>query len=196
MNKISAVYQIENIITGDKYVGSSKNVKNRWAAHKCISTWKECPNSPLYQDFQKYGLDKFRFQILAPVKPEHLKEVEQEFIEKIQPAYNDRNANGWDVERRKKYYQSEKYKEYQKEYDQSEKGKERYKKYQQSEKGKEIKKKYNQSKKGKKAQKKYFSQLCSYEGEKLTLGALRQRFKRAGVEHAAIEAKKYLLEGK
>lgn len=116
MEKVSAVYKIVNTITGDQYVGSSKNVMKRWAYHKCPSIWKQKPNSPMYKDMQKYGLECFRFQILAPVMPEYLKQVEQEFIDLIQPTYNNNRANGWDVERYKKY-------------DQSEKGRERYKKY-------------------------------------------------------------------
>lgn len=39
--------------------------------------------------------------ILAPVEPEHLKEVEQDFIDMLKPAYNDKRANGLDAERRK-----------------------------------------------------------------------------------------------
>jgi len=115
MDKVSAVYQIINSVTGDRYVGSSRDVKSRWADHKKPSKWKQHPNSPLYLDMQKYGVDKFRFQILAPVMPKYLKQVEQEFIEMLHPTYNDLNAKGLDVERRKesrrKYHQSEKYKE-------------------------------------------------------------------------------------
>lgn len=112
MNKISAVYKIVNTITGDSYVGSSKDVKQRWANHKCPSRWKECPNKLLYQDMQKYGIDKFRFQILAPVIPEYLAQIEQEFIDMLQPTYNNANAKGWNVERtkerNKRFYQTEK----------------------------------------------------------------------------------------
>lgn len=72
--KISAVYKITNIVTGDFYIGSSKNVKDRWACHKCKSTWNKCPNNPMYQDMQKYGLDKFEFEILAEVESEKLKD--------------------------------------------------------------------------------------------------------------------------
>ena len=115
MTKIIAVYKITNTITGDFYIGSSKNVKERWAAHKRQSTWKKCPNNPMYIDMQKYGLEKFAFEILEEVEEGSLKEKEQEFIETLKPAYNDRNANGWDFERRK---------ECKKEYRQSEKGKE------------------------------------------------------------------------
>lgn len=101
MEKISAVYQIVNTVTGDIYVGSSKNVKHRWACHKTPSRWKEHPNSPMYKDFQKYGLENFRFQILASVEAEHLTQVEQEFVEMLNPTYNSKNAKGRDVERYK-----------------------------------------------------------------------------------------------
>lgn len=167
MNKISAVYQIVNTVTNERYVGSSRNVKARWVAHKCPSTWKAKPNNKLYQDMQKYGLDKFRLQILAPVMPEYLKQVEQEFIEMLRPVYNDRNANGWDVERHK-------------------------------ETRRKAMKKWDQTNKGKKARRKarrhYDSQICFYNSRKLTLKSLSQRFRRAGIEHPVLEAKKYLLK--
>ena len=160
--KISAVYKITNTVTGNFYIGSSKDIKRRWIEHKCQSTWKKCPNNPMYLDMQKYGTNKFEFQILEEVEAEHLKETEQQFIETLNPAYNDRNANGRDIERRKEtqieYHKSDKYKEYQKGY-----------------------------------QKEYQKQLCSYNGETLTLNALSMRFYKAGIEHSTKEAKKYLV---
>ena len=141
MEKISAVYQIINEVTGDRYAGSSRNVTHRWKEHRCPSTWKRHPNSPLYNDMQKYGLDKFRLQILAPVMPKCLKQVEQEFIEMVQPAYNDRRSKGPDVERKREYN----------------------------------------------------NQLCSYNGEILTLHALFQRLHEARIKHPVLEAKKFLL---
>lgn len=185
MEKISAVYKIVNTVTNDCYVGSSKNVKKRWKDHKYHSTWKQHPNSKLYQDMQKYGVDKFRFQILCPVEPEHLKEVEQELIEMIHPTYNNIRANGCDIgECRRKWRQSNRGKEFHKEYQ---------KKWRQSEKGKD----YIQSEKYKesirKGREKYKNQLCSYNGETITLDVLRKRFRKAGVEHPTLEAKKFLL---
>lgn len=147
MNKISAVYKIVNTVTNECYVGSSKNVMKRWSTHKCPSRWKEHPHSSMYRDMQKFGIDKFRFQILAPVMPEYLKQVEEEFIEMLQPTYNDRNANSRNVERRKE------------------------------------------------TMKKYWSQLCSYNGETLTLNALCLRFYKAGIKRPTLEAKRYLIEG-
>ena len=115
MEKISAVYKITNTITGDFYIGSSNNVKSRLAAHKRQSVWKNYPNNPMYHDMKRYGTDKFDFEILEVVEPEELKVTEQQFIELLEPTYNDINANGLNVERRK---------EYQKEYQKTDKGKE------------------------------------------------------------------------
>ena len=171
MEKISGIYKITNTVTGDFYIGSSKNVKKRWASHKWPSVWNKCPNNQLYQDMRKYGTDKFDFQILEVVEPEELKVTEQKFIETLKPTYNSIRANGWDIER---------YKESQKEYQKTEKRKESQKKYQKTEKYKEYKKEYQ-------------NQLCYYNGETLTLCALRKRFERQGIEHSTIEAKKYLL---
>ena len=148
--KISGVYKIENTVTGDFYIGSSKNVMQRWASHKYPSYHKQHPNSPLYNDMQKYGIDKFRFQILATVEPKYLKQTEQEFIDLLHPSYNNHRAKGWDVERQIKNY--------------------------------------------KKAQKKYDNQLCSYNGETLTLCALAKRFRKDGIERPCSEAKKYVIK--
>ena len=148
--KISAVYKITNTITGDFYIGSSNDVKRRWADHKCPSTWKNNPNNQLYKDMQKYGVDKFVFEILEEVEAGSLKVTEQKFIETLKPTYNNYNANGWDVERKKETQR--------------------------------------------KAHNKYDNQLCSYNGETITLCALRERFKRQGIPHPTQEAKKYLIK--
>ena len=118
--KISAVYKITNTITGDFYVGSSKDVKRRWASHKCQSVWNRYPNNPMYLDMNKYGVEKFSFQILEEVEIEQLKEMEQQFIETLKPTYNSNRADGWDVERYKEwqeeYRKTDKCKDYQKQY--------------------------------------------------------------------------------
>ena len=175
MAEISGVYRIINTVTGDFYIGSSKNVKSRWAVHKCPSYWNKCPNNPMYQDMQKYGVDKFDFQVLEVVEPEELKEREQQFIERLNPTYNDRNANGWDIERYKEYNKTEKRKKYQKEYQ------------------KQYQKEYKKSDKCKETQKEYRNQLCFYNGETITLNTLSMRFRRRGIPNPTQEAKKYLL---
>ena len=168
---ISGIYKITNTVTGDFYIGSSKNVKRRWADHKCPSSWNRQPNSPMYQDIQKYGVDKFVFQILEVVEIEQLKEKEQQFIETLKPTYNQMNAKGWDIERHKEYM----------------------KEYKKSDKCKEYNKEYKKTDKCKKANKEYKNQLCFYNGETLTLSALSTRFWRRGIPHPVLESKKYLL---
>ena len=166
--KIIGIYKITNTVTCDFYIGSSKDVKKRWANHKCQSVWKQYPNKQLYQDMRKYGVDKFEFDILCEVEPEKLKVAEQQFIEILKPTYNRCNAKGLNVERRKEY-QKEYLKEYRIEYYQQ--NREKHKEY------------YN----------KYDNQQCLYNGETLTLAALSTRFRRAGIPHPVLEAKKYLV---
>lgn len=179
MNKIIGVYKITNTITNDFYIGSSNNVKHRWAYHKCQSSWNKQPNNPLYQNIQKYGLDKFIFEILAEVEADFLKETEQHFIEALKPTYNSYNAKGLDIERRKKYN-----KEYEKS-DKRKKYKEEYnKEYRKSDKFKKYSNKY---------QNKYNNQLCSFNDEILALNALSKRFRRQGISNPTKEAKKYLI---
>lgn len=108
--KICGIYKITNTITGDFYIGSSKDVKRRWRSHKWPSRWKRCKNNQLYKDMQKYGVDKFDFQVIAEVEVEQLKEKEQQFIETLKPTYNSCNAKGLNVEKcketKKEYQQS------------------------------------------------------------------------------------------
>ena len=172
---ICGIYKIINTVTGDFYIGSSKDVKRRWAEHKCQSSWNKQTNNPMYLDMRKYSVDKFSFEILEEVEIEKLKETEQQFIEILKPTYNNRRANGWDIERRKEYEKSDKRKESRRKASN---------KYRQSEKGKKYMKEYN---------KEYNNQLCSYNGQILTLNALMKHFWRQGIEHPTIEAKKYLV---
>ena len=97
--KISGIYKITNIITGDFYIGSSKNIKHRWVDHRSPSVWKLRPRMKLYQAFIKYGLNNFTFEIIEETKDLHNRE--QYYIEKLKPSYNNYLANGHDTERYK-----------------------------------------------------------------------------------------------
>lgn len=118
--EVSGVYKILNTITNECYVGSSKNIYRRWYSHRAPSAWDKHPNRPLYKDMRKYGVENFRLQILAPVELEFITQVEQEFIEMLNPVYNNYRANGHDIERhkeaKKKYEQSDKCREHKKEW--------------------------------------------------------------------------------
>ena len=100
-NKISGVYKITNNITGDFYIGSSCNIKQRWASHKRPSAQKRLPNSKLYKAMASYGLDNFTFEIIE--KTDNLREREQYYIEQLKPSYNNNWAQGLDIERSRLY---------------------------------------------------------------------------------------------
>ena len=96
---ISGVYKITNKITGDFYIGSSKNIKRRWTRHKNPSVRAQQPNSILYKDIAYYGLDNFTFEIIE--ETDNLKDREQYWIDQLKPSYNNYRAKGQDIERYK-----------------------------------------------------------------------------------------------
>ena len=100
MEKISGVYKITNKITGDFYIGSSKNIKQRWAAEKSPSTWATFPGMKLYQAISSYGLENFEFEIVE--ETDKLKEREQYWIGQLNPSYNNRRSKDLDIPRHKK----------------------------------------------------------------------------------------------
>jgi group I intron endonuclease len=184
MNKISGVYKITNTITDDFYIGSSRDVKHRWADHRSASTWANQPNSRMYQDMTQFGLNNFTFEIIE--KTDNLKVREQYYIDLLKPSYNSRNANGIDIKRYykrcKEYYNTNKDKiiAYSKEH---------MKEYRQTEDGKESNRKC-----ARKSMKRYNNQICLYNGETIKLNALSQRFYKQGIPHPTLEAKKYLMK--
>lgn len=181
MDKISGIYKISNKITGDFYIGSSKNIKSRWNDHKSPSRWSRQPGMKLYQDFQKYGLDNFTFEIIEETTSLH--EREQYWMDILKPTYNSIRANGWDIERYnrwKEFHRDElltKCKDY---YD--------------SHRDEQLSKKKSWYKLHGSKKRDNYNRLCCYNGETLTLGALTRRFQRQKIPHATIEAKKYLVD--
>ena len=175
--KIAGVYKITNIITGEFYIGSSCNIKQRWASHKIPSAHKKHPNSKLYQDMASYGLNNFTFEVLEETTDLHNRE--QYYIEQLKPSYNNYRAKGWNTERYK------------------ETSRRCNKEWYEIHKDEKLtySKAYHQANRDKDLAKgeAYRSRLCLYNGEALTLHALSTRFRRQGIPHPTIEAKKYLL---
>ena len=176
--KIAGVYKITNNITGDFYIGSSENIKHRWANHKSCSSWKNQPNFKLYKDMAQYGLGNFIFEVLEETSS--LREREQYWIEYLKPAYNDRYAKGLNTERCK-----EAHKQCCKEW---------YKVNRDEQLAKNKAYHYNHRDENLAKSKAYRSRLCFYEGKTLTLNALRNRFTQQGIPHPTLEAQKYLIE--
>ena len=99
--KISGVYKVTNKITGDFYIGSSKDIKYRWATHKSPSTHKRYPNVKLYKAMAQYGRDNFTIEVIE--ETDNLREREQYYIEQLKPSYNNNWAQGLDIERSRLY---------------------------------------------------------------------------------------------
>lgn len=89
MKKIG-VYKIVNAITADVYVGSSKNIINRWKHHIWQLNNNKHPNTHLQSAWNKYGKDNFIFSILTEC--EDRKDIivyhEQYYIDLYKPFYN------------------------------------------------------------------------------------------------------------
>ena len=167
--KISGVYKITNNITGDFYIGSSKNIKHRWAAHKSPSKWKQLPSSKLYKAMAQYGHDNFTIEVIE--ETDNLREREQYYIDQLKPSYNNNRAKGLDKDSIRQYY-----KEYHKEH--IEENKARMEKYNNAHRA-EINN--------------YYQRLCLYEGKTLTLSVLKNKLSKLGFSRPVQEAKKYLI---
>ena len=82
----SGVYKIVNIATNNFYIGSSKNLKRRYKAHNQDLINKKHPNKLLQNDFHKYG--KFIMSVIEYCDPNIRKELEQKYIDDLNPYYN------------------------------------------------------------------------------------------------------------
>ena len=99
--KIAGVYKITNNITGDFYIGSSKNIERRWSTHKSPSTHKRYPNIKLYKAMAQYGRDNFTIEVIE--ETDNLREREQYYIEQLNPSYNNNWAQGCDIDSHRLY---------------------------------------------------------------------------------------------
>ena len=191
-NKISGVYKITNNITGDFYIGSSKNIKHRWYQHRSPSCQKQHSNSKLYKAMANYGLDNFTFEIIEETAD--LRNREQYWIEQLKPSYNNFWAKGWNTERCK-----ETRRRYDKEWNEIHRDERSAygKAYRQAHRDECLARMKDWHKANRikhlDRMKAYRNKLCLYEGEILTLNALSARFYRQGIAHATLKAKEYLL---
>lgn len=66
--KASGIYQIKNIINNKVYIGHSENMAWRWYNHLNGLYSGEHPNPIMAEDYNKYGLTAFKFEVLEEVK--------------------------------------------------------------------------------------------------------------------------------
>lgn len=156
------------------YIGSSKNLYHRMKVHNAfIRKGSKSKQNPALYKFLHTNTFTVEFKLT-----DDYRKLEQKLIEQYNPIYNSIRANTGLGAR--KCREAEYMKEYRKTY--REEILEEKKQYYVSHRKEILEKK-----------KQYNNQLCSYNGKTLSLDALRKRFRRQGIPHSTIEAKKYLI---
>lgn len=62
-NRIAGVYKITNTINNKIYIGESLNIEERWNEHKQDLEDGTHHSYKLQQDYNTYGIDKFKFEV-------------------------------------------------------------------------------------------------------------------------------------
>ena len=79
--KISGIYKIINKVNGKYYIGSSKDIKQRWHKHIYTLSLNKHKNNYLQRAWNKYGKDSFDWIVVEEVPIEKLLEVEQKYLD-------------------------------------------------------------------------------------------------------------------
>lgn len=82
------IYTIENTKTNQFYIGSSKDIHQRWENHKYHLQKGTHKNCYLQRSYNKYGIDTFVFKVLCFCNLEELLYHEKMLINKLSPGYN------------------------------------------------------------------------------------------------------------
>lgn len=85
---ISCVYKIINLVDGKFYIGSAMNFDNRIRTHLRELRNNIHINTHLQNAYNKYGKDSFIFHILEICTPDRLFEIEQYYLDALNPHYN------------------------------------------------------------------------------------------------------------
>lgn len=82
------IYKVTNLVTGDFYIGSAKNIRKRWNVHKCLLRQNKHYNKHFQSVWNKYKEENFEFVTLITCPVEYLIKAEQWFIDSLKPHYN------------------------------------------------------------------------------------------------------------
>jgi len=79
-NQPAAIYQIKNKETGKTYIGATTMFPSRRTGHKTALRTGKHENQALQEDYNKYGLDVFEFEVIE----EHPCDTDFKILEKIE----------------------------------------------------------------------------------------------------------------
>ncbi len=82
------IYKITNLVNNKVYIGSSKNIENRFYNHKIKLKKNKHINKHLQSAFNKYSIINFKFEILRECSIGILRRAEQFYINKYQSINN------------------------------------------------------------------------------------------------------------
>jgi group I intron endonuclease len=92
-NKISGIYCIENVVTGQKYIGQAVNIDKRIKTHKRTLNNGSHPNKHLARSYGKYGINNFKFYIIEECNEDNLNNKEIYYIAKYKTTNPDKGYN-------------------------------------------------------------------------------------------------------
>lgn len=110
------IYLITNTLNGKQYVGKTLySVQTRWTQHKNDYSRPRMNKRPLYDAFNKYGIENFKIELIEECNVDAVNEREEYWIANLDTYSNGYNATlGGDGKRYKNYKEiAEKYKELQ-----------------------------------------------------------------------------------
>lgn len=93
----TGVYEIVNIITNERYIGSASRVGKsnslsgfyvRFDKHKLLLKNNKHYNIHLQRSYNKYGENNFNFNVLSICPSEYCIKLEQWFLDNLKPEYN------------------------------------------------------------------------------------------------------------
>ena len=91
--KICGIYKIENLVNGKMYIGLSSNIKQRWRCHKIDLNGNRHDNQYLQNAWNKYGIEKFKFEIIEECEITSLSKKEGHYILKYETCNKEKGYN-------------------------------------------------------------------------------------------------------
>jgi group I intron endonuclease len=82
------IYRIVNVKNMKCYVGSSKNIEQRWKLHRDTLRTGKHHSKYLQRSYLKYGKSAFEFEVMMTCDPDYLLFYEQQFLDQWKPEYN------------------------------------------------------------------------------------------------------------
>lgn len=86
VKRICGIYKITNIVNGKFYIGSSKEIIQRWVDHRYLLNSNNHHSKHLQSSWNKHGEQSFLFEIVEECEKEKLIEREQFYLDNLLKA--------------------------------------------------------------------------------------------------------------